>query len=275
MSLSRHTAHRSETLGVHFVHCRPHDHACGPDEYSPVNSVAFPLRGTFVKHHSRRERVVADACHAIFFKAGEPYRVSHPVAGGDECLVIEPSRDMMEDIVGANEFTRTHALLDAPAMAAPRLLRHRLTLRVTSSLEVEETALHLFAAAVDARPSVAARSRQNDMVEATQIMLAAHPGDPWSLAGLARRVYSSPFHLARTFRRLVGMPLHRYLLQARMAAALVEILDSSRELSAVAMDLGFSSHSHFTHVFRSTFGTTPATMRKQGKILTAARGRVP
>jgi AraC family transcriptional regulator len=275
MSLSRHTAHCSETLAVHIVYCRPHDDACGPDECVPVNCIAFPLRGTFVKHHSRRERVVADACHAIFFKAGEPYRVSHPVAGGDECLVIEPSREVMEDIVGAHEFRRTHALLDARQILAPRLLRHRLSLRITSSLEVDETAQQLFAAVVDAAPSVAARSRQNDIVEATQVLLAAHPGESWSLAALARRVYSSPFHLARTFRRLVGVSLHRYLLQARLAASLIEILDSSRELSAIAMDLGFSSHSHFTAAFRSTFGTTPAAMRKQGKILTAARGLLP
>jgi AraC-like DNA-binding protein len=107
------------------------------------------------------------------------------------------------------------------------------------------------------------------MVEATKITLAAQPGEPWSLATLVRRVHSSPFYLARTFRRLAGLPLHRYHLQARLAAALVEVLDTSRELSAVALDLGFASHSHFTGSFRKAFRTPPATLRKEGKISTA------
>jgi len=271
MSLTRYTAHRSETVCIHVVHCRPHSHACGPDEYSPVNALAFPLQGMFLKHHSSRERVVADSCHAIFFKAGEAYRVSHPVAGGDECLVIAPARETMQDILCAEEFAQTHAVLDARLIAAPRILRHRLLHRMASGLEAEETALDLFAASAAAKPPLSARPRQRDMVEATKIALAAQPGEAWSLNALARSVHSSPFHLARTFRRLAGMPLHRYHLQARLAAALVEVLDSSRELSAIALDLGFSNHSHFTFTFRRMFGATPAALRKEGKILTAER----
>jgi len=112
-----------------------------------VNCLAFPLRGMFLKHHSSRERVVADACHAIFFKADEPYRVSHPVAGGDECLVVEPSRDTMHDVLDAERFAHTHAVLDARLVAAARILRHRLMHRMASSLEAEETALDLLAGA--------------------------------------------------------------------------------------------------------------------------------
>lgn len=269
MSLSRHALHRGETVRIEVVHCHPHDHACGPDEYSPVSTLAFPLRGVFLKHHSRRERVVADACHAIFFKANEPYRVSHPVAGGDDCLVIEPSHDVLRELLGAEEFRQTHAVLAPRLAAAARILRYRLARQMASALEAEETALDLLAATAATTLPAAAQRRQQDMVEATKITLAAQPGEPWSLAALARRVHGSPFYLARTFRRLTGLPLHRYHLQTRLAAALVEVLDSARDLSAIAADLGFSSHSHFTATFRKAFGATPATLRKEGKISTA------
>jgi AraC family transcriptional regulator len=273
MALTRHITHRSATVGIDLVHCRPHDHVCGAEECSPVNSLAFPLRGMFLKHHSSRERVVADACHAIFFRADEPYRVSHPVAGGDECLVIEPSRDTMHDVLGAEQFAHTHVVLDARLVAAARILRHRLVGRMASSLEAEETALGLLAGTTAANPPAPApaRARQRDMVEATKIMLAAQPGEAWLLNTLAQRVHSSPFYLARTFQRLAGMPLHRYLLHARMAQALVQVLDTSRELSEIALELGFSNHSHFTYTFRRMLGVTPASLRKQGKIPTAAR----
>lgn len=91
MALHRHTAHRSETIAVHLVHCRPHDAACGPEEHSPVDTLAFPLRGVFLKHHSSRVRVVGDACHALFFKAGEPYRVSHFTAAFRTAFGATPS----------------------------------------------------------------------------------------------------------------------------------------------------------------------------------------
>ena len=101
------------------------------------------------------------------------------------------------------------------------------------------------------------------------------------LAALAQRVYSSPWHLARTFRELTGMSLHRYQLRARMAAALDEVLDSRRDLTTIGIALGFSSHSHFTACFRRNFGVTPSELRRRAhgpqirKILTACGGRAP
>ena len=83
MSLSVETPHRSPALAVHIVRCRPEHHACGPVEHAAADMLVLPLRGIFVKHEGP-ERLVADPCHALFFEAGAPYRVSHPVEGGDE-----------------------------------------------------------------------------------------------------------------------------------------------------------------------------------------------
>ena len=101
MALLRRTAHRSKILAIHLVHCRPQDHGCGPEECSATHSVAFPLRGVFLKHHSRRERLLADRCHALYFRAGEPYRVSHPAGCGDDCLSIELAPHFLDEITGA------------------------------------------------------------------------------------------------------------------------------------------------------------------------------
>jgi AraC-like DNA-binding protein len=42
-----------------------------------------------------------------------------------------------------------------------------------------------------------------------------------------------------------------------LARALAE-LPHADDLTALALDLGFSSHSHFSAVFRRTFGLTPS-----------------
>ena len=267
MALLRCTAHRSKILAIHLVHCRPRDHGCGPEECAPVDSVAFPLRGVFLKHHSRRERLVADRCLALYFRAGEPYRVSHPAGGGDDCLSIELAPQTLRDIFGAETFPGTHALLEAPRLRNSRLLVRRLP--YATPVEMEERALALLAGASDARSVERANARQHDMVEATRITLAAQPEEAWSLSALARRVHASPFYLARSFRRLAGMPLHGYQLQARLASALDDVLDTALDFTTIGLRLGFSSHSHFTAAFRRAFGATPSALRKEGKILTA------
>jgi hypothetical protein len=37
--------------------------------------------------------LVAEPVHALFLNRGEPYRVSHPITGGDECTVLDFRRD--------------------------------------------------------------------------------------------------------------------------------------------------------------------------------------
>jgi len=280
--LMRETVHRSPSLQVHFVRCRPHDGTCGPEEHASADLLVFPLRGVFVKHHAVRSRVVADACHALHFAANRPYRVSHPVEGGDECLVLEPTPATLEELRAAEAEC---VPLDAPLIAARRLLWFRAERRLASALETEESALELLARLMrTAAPRARRRSRRGrgmEMIEATRLALAAHPGEAWSLATLARRVHASPWHLAHTFRELAGVPLHRYQLRARMAAALDEVLDSRRDLTSIGIALGFSSHSHFTACFRASFGVTPSALRRGArapqirKILTAEAAARP
>ena len=284
--ITRETVHRSSSVQVHFVRCRPHDGACGPEEHAQADLLVFPLRGVFVKHHAARRRVVADACHALFFAAHQPYRVSHPVEGGDQCLVLEPSPEMLGELQGAPLACVPCVPLDDSLIVQSRMLWYRLERRMASALEADETALHLFAGTVRApAPRApqqrAPRSRCAQIVEATRITLAAQPGERWSLAALAQRVHSSPWHLARSFRELAGVPLHRYQLRARLAAALDEVLDSRRDLTTIGIALGFSSHSHFTACFRASFGTTPSALRRDAraqqirKILTAEAAARP
>jgi hypothetical protein len=59
--------------------------------------------------------------------------------------------------------------------------------------------------------------------------------------------------------------------------ALERLMDGEPNLSALACDLGFTSHSHLTSVFRRTFGTTPSGFRglPASKNLKASPGPRP
>jgi len=94
-------------------------------------------------------------------------------------------------------------------------------------------------------------------VDAARERLRAGYAEPHSLRDLAREAGMSPYHFARVFRELLGMPPHRYLrgLRLRMAA---ERLREGESVTAACFDSGFSNLSHFTRSFRRTFGVAPS-----------------
>jgi AraC-like DNA-binding protein len=74
----------------------------------------------------------------------------------------------------------------------------------------------------------------------------------------------SPVYLTQLFHRLEGVPLYRYQLRLRLACAL-DRLAHADDLTALALDLGFTSHSHFSAAFRQTYGVSPSTFRRAAR----------
>jgi transcriptional regulator GlxA family with amidase domain len=151
------------------------------------------------------------------------------------------------------------------------------------ALALEERALAIAAGAV--RDLFTQQARRNAPVrpsterfhrercEATITYMSAHLQEPLQLGTLGRAVGVSPFHLCRVFRRLVGIPIHRYLTRLRLRAGLEAVEEGATDLAAVAAGLGFSSHSHFTSAFGREFGTTPSQLRGRWKELAAPASR--
>ena len=67
--------------------------------------------------------------------------------------------------------------------------------------------------------------------------------------------------LTQLFHAVEGVPLHAYLTGLRLARALAE-LPHTDDLTELALELGFSSHSHFSARFRRAFGLTPSEFRR-------------
>ena len=280
------TLNDSPLVRIYGVRCRPDHPDCGGEESSNGHHVVFPHAGVFVKH-VRGRRVVADPSQVLFFTAGEPYRVSHPVPGGDDCTVFAFRDDVLLETIGTVDpgvqdrphapFARTHGLAGAGTLLPERALRHRLGNGKPNALEIEERALALLGDvarntspeaarqsgdALQPRARAATARLRGEWVEATKLLLAARPEANPTLANLARGVGCSPFHLARLFRQAQGIPIHQYQLRLRLVLALERLLDGSTSLLALALDLGFTSHSHFTAAFRRAFGITPSAFRR-------------
>ena len=110
-------------------------------------------------------------------------------------------------------------------------------------------------------------SRAARCVRAVKELLASSPR-PLSLGVIASAVGMSPAYLTVLFRRSEGMPIARYQQRLRLARALVLLADAD-DITRLALDLGFASHSHFTTAFRAVYGLPPSAHRAHARRVAA------
>jgi AraC family transcriptional regulator len=86
----------------------------------------------------------------------------------------------------------------------------------------------------------------------------------WSITldELAAEADLSPGYFVTAFRQATGLPPHRYVLKQRVERAKLLLAEPDRTISQIALDVGFSSQSHLTSVFRRTTGMTPKGYRE-------------
>ena len=84
---------------------------------------------------------------------------------------------------------------------------------------------------------------------------------PLRLEELAGVASLSPFHFSRLFRRAMSVSPVRYVWQRRIHRAKEALARTDTPLSAIAIDCGFASQSHFTAAFKTATGVTPKRFR--------------
>ncbi len=240
------------------------------EECATETHLVFPYRGVYVRHVGRDD-AVAEANQVLFFNAWEGYRVSHPVAGGDVCLDLAIDNSLLRELApresvrdGENPtFVRQRRRIDPRAQAVVALLRHSLRKGIAESLEAESLALVLAQRALGPRTSHAAGASfgQQRLVDRVKLVLAGDLARRWTLDEIAAEVGGSPVYLTQVFQRVEGVPLYRYQMRLRLARAL-DLIDQYDDLSALSLDLGFSSHSHFSAAFRQAYGRSPTAFRQ-------------
>lgn len=85
----------------------------------------------------------------------------------------------------------------------------------------------------------------------------------WSLDEIGREVGLSRSALADRFNRLVGLPPMHYLARCRMQLAAHRLRSSQASLAQIADGVGYESEAAFSRAFKKSFGTAPATWRRQ------------
>jgi AraC-like DNA-binding protein len=263
----------TDTVALRNIRCSGECRQRSVEECVSMTHLVFPYRGVYLRHVGR-DQAVADANHVLFFNAGEGYQVSHPMAGGDASLSLSVSEHVLRELAPASllngreaiGFRHQHLGIDPRAQALVAVLRDSLSNRTVEPLEAESLALTLVCRSLGARTAHepgATRSRRR-LADRVKVLLASDLSRRWSLAAIAREIRGSPVYLTQVFQQTEGIPLYRYHLRLRLARAL-DLIARYDDLSTLAADLGFSSHSHFSAAFRQAYGRSPTAFKQSAQ----------
>lgn len=240
--------------------------------------VVFPRTAVRISPHRGRPEVCTPAL-AVYYNVGDSYERHAVCDQGDHCDWIAVSQTLLRELIGddAGESSRPgFAGAFSPVASNHFIAQRRIFDRLSSqrnlsALEIEEAVIpllqHMHAEAnsrwtrdrgkhCSSRPATERERRR--IVNDVRQLIAVNFAEDLSLSDLAEQAGCSPGHLARSFRALTGMSLHEYRNQLRLRVALPMLPDFRHNLSVLALELGFASHSHFGETFRRHFGLTPS-----------------
>jgi len=261
---------KSPAITIRDVYCQGTCRPQSSEECASATELVFPYRGVYVRHLGS-DQAVAEANQVLFFNAGEGYRVSHPVPGGDASLSLAITESLLHEMAPAESlheraklaFRRQRVRIDARTQALVALLRHSLRCQIAEPLEAESLALTLVQRALGPRTTHAAASTigRQRLVDRVKLVIASNLARRWTLSEIASEVRGSPVYLTQVFQQVEGLPLYRYQLRLRLARAL-DLLASYDDLTSLSLELGFSSHSHFSAAFREAYGHSPSEFKQ-------------
>jgi AraC-like DNA-binding protein len=265
------TLHSGMVGEVEDVAVTPHRPVGG---YETRHQIVIPYLGLFIYSVGRRSWQL-DANRILFVEPGGEFRDVHPLPGvGHAALIINPAAPLLDEVVAARP-ERRGAFADRtrPATARLALLGHALLHGAEAAGEALARDELTVAALLEAFASPSGLpAPRSPAVDRAKQLLQAKSAERLSLDRIAAAVGVTGAYLTSEFKRCEGIPLYRYQLRLRLARALVE-LPHSDSITALALDLGFSSHSHFGAAFLGQFGMTPSRYRERHEPLVRRKRR--
>jgi AraC-like DNA-binding protein len=249
---------------------------CGPndrpyEEQHHSQTIAIALAGSF-QYRSASGHELITAGSLLLGNQGEYFECEHRHGEGDRCVAFWYEPDYFERLAADGGVRPRQARFSVPRVPPLRELSDLIaragagvgdaaelpweeivvaigvrTVRLTAGVSSSRSALPLNA---EARVTHAIRG------------IERHPDAPLSLGRLAREAKLSPYHFLRTFKSLVGVTPHQYLLRTRMREAASRLATGSDNVLEVALDCGFGDLSNFHRAFRTEFGVSPRAYRQ-------------
>jgi AraC-like DNA-binding protein len=236
--------------------------------------LAAVLEGTFDYRTSQGRAMLVPGA-VMLGNAGSAFECGHEHGTGDRCLSFHYTPDYWDELVSDLPDARRADFV------VPRLPPSTAMVAVTAVLEaaregsdaaLEDVVLGFAGAVVRAlngsgRRAPTLRRDRRDLARVSQMVrhieATAHETSDvdLSIGALARMAGMSAYHFLRTFRGIVGMPPHQYVLRTRLNRAAVRLRTTDGHISAIALEAGFTDLSTFNRRFRRVMGMSPGDYR--------------
>lgn len=243
--------------------------------------IAFPRVAVGIKQ-ANHSAVVATPNHVMFYNAHHPYRRHLIDPRGDECEFFSVTATLLEEVMRSFDLTSKSDLMATPfpfshaPCPAVIYLKQRALFQLLQaspdrdSLFLEEQYMHLLHQLIQStftfQSSLLLDQNQpcpfqREQVSAATEFIAVNYCRSLKIEEVAGSVDCSVYHFCRIFKKFAGVTVHKFLTQCRLRSSIERLLETERSILDIALDLGFSSQSHFTSSFRKSFGLSPGSFR--------------
>jgi AraC family transcriptional regulator len=224
-------------------------------------SMGIVIAGGFSERIGKSDRDYSRGI-AAFVPAGVTHAQRFGAAGARQ-IIFQPRESWLDYLAES----RT-ALADAPHLGdvafrnfGDRLLRELRQPDKLSGIACEGILLEIVAAFGRSGATETRRGRPPAWLERAREYLRENASSPLRIGDVAEAAGRHEVHLAHEFRRFYGTTVGTYLRQLRTESAARLLADPDADICQVALDCGFSSHSHLCREFKLRFGVTPSQYR--------------
>jgi len=247
---------------------------CGPqdrpyEEQHRETAIAIVQAGSF-EYRSSTGREVMSTGALLLGNHGHGFECAHRHGEGDRCVSFWYAPEYFQRLAadaGTRAADRRFKVARVPPLRPLSSIVARAGAALRASVDVpwEELAVTLAVRTITLAAGVSPSSRLPLNAEAALARVLRRierGGEPLTLGALARHAGLSPYHFLRTFKAVIGLTPHQYLLRARLRAAASRLTESDGKVLDVAFDSGFGDVSNFNRAFRAEFGMSPRAFRR-------------
>ena len=255
----------------------PGDHPCFPVTESIRNNLfALATRPVWIRRNTNDYQYVGPG-EIVLHPAGTTIERRMKSAAHDHSFWFAIRPDVFDEITGSYRLRRqlpTTAMCPTPDVQFElRNLLSQVDAGTSSAFDVEAGVLSLFdgicaasasSHAMPRRPVArrATQRRARRLADKAKYFIDEHLTENFDLHTLASEIGASTYHLCRLFKSCNGITVHEYRIRQRLAFTVQRLASGARgDLTDLALEAGFSSHSHLTKTFKSRLGFPPSAAR--------------
>lgn len=237
------------------------------EEQFPAASIALVLSGAFV-YRSGIGAALMSPGSFMLGNAGQTYECSHEHGVGDHCLAFQFEPELFDNLArDAGVKSAEFGYGRLPPLRALAPLSSRAVMAVRGNDSLEEIAIEMGAAGLRLAAEAchgAPAPQPSERVRIARVLRyveEANTDCAHTLAGLAAVAGLSRYHFLRTFKNVVGVTPHQWLLRIRLRDAAEQLRATDLPVTQIALNAGFDDLSNFIRAFRAEFGASPRSYR--------------